>query len=462
MPLESATYIDGLVSTNPPGTDLRTSADDHLRLIKAVLKASFPNINAAVTATPDLLNALASLNYTPLHVQAARPAEADCTAGDVWIDSDHDVNEWASYLIVDPADDTKDTLLSIIDTSNGIEYPVAHRRSVTITPSADSDESVSAADAASGWLELEDGSWASGHAILLPSGFNGAVYVDNSNGTYDAEVKISGGTGVSVPSGQWRIVLLNGTDAAQPITVPEGLSAQGVLAPHENLVVKNNTTNPNYQIDVTIDEVELTDDSGNKKKFTNVSLTLDITSAGAKNGLGSGLTEASSTDYEIFIGEDSGVPYGWLDTDAAGANDPDNTSSYKGFVGVIPNDGSSNFLSLTQKNCLATLDIAQTDATGKNETSYTAAVVSIPVKATAWKGWIEEDDNAGGVAYCSIASNSSGACSQPLRQAGYSGAATVLHNPAWQPIIESQTIYYLVVSGSGSNLAIKTNAWGFF
>lgn len=43
MAVESATYIDGLNSAYPPGTDPRSQGDDHLRLIKAVLKATFPS-----------------------------------------------------------------------------------------------------------------------------------------------------------------------------------------------------------------------------------------------------------------------------------------------------------------------------------------------------------------------------------------------------------------------------------
>lgn len=59
MALESASYISDLVTTNPAGTDGLDKADDHIRLIKAVLKATFPNLNAAVTATPSQLNGAA-------------------------------------------------------------------------------------------------------------------------------------------------------------------------------------------------------------------------------------------------------------------------------------------------------------------------------------------------------------------------------------------------------------------
>jgi microcystin-dependent protein len=56
MALESSTYIDGLVPTNPLGSDPLADADGHLRLIKATLKATFPNISGPVTATQADLN----------------------------------------------------------------------------------------------------------------------------------------------------------------------------------------------------------------------------------------------------------------------------------------------------------------------------------------------------------------------------------------------------------------------
>lgn len=58
MPLESATYIHELDAANPAATDLLQNADEHLRMIKAALKATFPNINAAVSASDEQLNAL--------------------------------------------------------------------------------------------------------------------------------------------------------------------------------------------------------------------------------------------------------------------------------------------------------------------------------------------------------------------------------------------------------------------
>jgi microcystin-dependent protein len=47
MGLESTTFLDGLVSTNPVASDTVAQGDDHLRLLKAVIKASFPNVTYA-------------------------------------------------------------------------------------------------------------------------------------------------------------------------------------------------------------------------------------------------------------------------------------------------------------------------------------------------------------------------------------------------------------------------------
>ena len=58
MALETATIISDLNSSNPTATDGLAQADDHIRLIKAVLQSTFPNINAAITATDELINGM--------------------------------------------------------------------------------------------------------------------------------------------------------------------------------------------------------------------------------------------------------------------------------------------------------------------------------------------------------------------------------------------------------------------
>lgn len=69
MSLETATYINGLVPTNPLGSDPLSDADGHLRLIKAALKATFPNITGEVTASQSVLNALSGGTGDPGAIQ---------------------------------------------------------------------------------------------------------------------------------------------------------------------------------------------------------------------------------------------------------------------------------------------------------------------------------------------------------------------------------------------------------
>ena len=60
MGLESATYISELDSANPTATDPVSQGDDHLRLIKVVLKNQFSGLSGttAVTASGAELNQL--------------------------------------------------------------------------------------------------------------------------------------------------------------------------------------------------------------------------------------------------------------------------------------------------------------------------------------------------------------------------------------------------------------------
>ena len=44
MSLESGTYLNDLVSTNPASSDNRSDGDDHIRLIKATLKSTLPGL----------------------------------------------------------------------------------------------------------------------------------------------------------------------------------------------------------------------------------------------------------------------------------------------------------------------------------------------------------------------------------------------------------------------------------
>lgn len=80
MGLESATYVDDVVITNPPGTDLKAQGDDHIRLLKAVLRNTFKRANRPFSF-PGILPK--SANYTVLSSDDGYTFVVDTTAGPV-------------------------------------------------------------------------------------------------------------------------------------------------------------------------------------------------------------------------------------------------------------------------------------------------------------------------------------------------------------------------------------------
>jgi hypothetical protein len=88
MGLETGTYISDLVVTNPLGSDAKSTADDHLRLIKSCLKTTFPSVTGAVTKTHTELNSvtdrglIAGQTWTGTHTLPATTYGVTATLGD--------------------------------------------------------------------------------------------------------------------------------------------------------------------------------------------------------------------------------------------------------------------------------------------------------------------------------------------------------------------------------------------
>lgn len=83
MGLETATYISQLNASNPVGaTDPKSQGDDHLRLIKLVLQAQFPNLGAAaVTATAARINEVVNTGFTGFAASSVEVGPAAVAAG---------------------------------------------------------------------------------------------------------------------------------------------------------------------------------------------------------------------------------------------------------------------------------------------------------------------------------------------------------------------------------------------
>jgi len=111
MALESGTYIDSLNASNPVATDGLAQADDHMRLIKSTILASFPGITGAVNAT---------------HTEINTVADGDTSAtSTTLVDADRvPVNDNGTMVQV-ALSDFKTYMNSNITTINGLTYPTA-------------------------------------------------------------------------------------------------------------------------------------------------------------------------------------------------------------------------------------------------------------------------------------------------------------------------------------------------
>lgn len=97
MGLESSTYISGLTNTWPTSNDPKSQGDDHLRLLKGVLQATFPNASRpfyipstrAVSTTQSILpadqNALLVATTTSGDIQLTLPSLTVSDTG-FWVD----------------------------------------------------------------------------------------------------------------------------------------------------------------------------------------------------------------------------------------------------------------------------------------------------------------------------------------------------------------------------------------
>lgn len=109
MGLEVGTYISDLVVTNPVGAvDPKSQGDDHIRLIKSVLKNTFPNLNAAVNLTPTELNNLFTTGDVKLTLKT--------TADSGWVMmNDGSIGNASSGATSRANDDTEDLFTLIWD-----------------------------------------------------------------------------------------------------------------------------------------------------------------------------------------------------------------------------------------------------------------------------------------------------------------------------------------------------------
>lgn len=122
MALEAATYVNDLVTTNPVGaSDPKGQGDDHLRLIKTVLKNTFPNAVGAYTFQSTDPSAVEGPAWI-LDRFSASPAAADLIGGIIFRGRD---SAAASIDYVNIVGRITDPVAGTTDSELGLQVRVA-------------------------------------------------------------------------------------------------------------------------------------------------------------------------------------------------------------------------------------------------------------------------------------------------------------------------------------------------
>jgi hypothetical protein len=217
---------------------------------------------------------------------------------------------------------------------------------------------------------------------------------------------------------------------------------------YQGLIIRNNVTNPNYQVDIDANEIRI--DGGYTE--ANLNLTVDITASGA-NGLDTG-SEAASTWYHLWVIYNPTTDT-WAGLLSISSTAPTLPSGYtkKGYVGAIYNDGSSNLISIYQIGKRVNRSYTQALADG-TATSYTEVSLAAIIPTTA--------KLITGIATANVLNKQSfiaGSAAGLGVSVLYLQGANGMYSFMFCSIIESQKVYYKV--DSGGQCSIFVSAWEY-
>ena len=298
MALESGNYIDDLVITNPTASDPISQGDDHLQLIKKVVKQSFPSVDSAVHA---------------IHPSATAPATS-LTAGLIWFDTTANL-----LKIRNEANDAWITLAVSIVTSNSVDVDAGTVDGAVIggtTPAAitgttlTGNTSLALASGAT-VTGIDNGALGSSATLLATQGAV-KTYVDaqvtaqdldliSDSGTIDIDLDsesltVSGGEGIDT-SATGTTLTIAGEDAST--------SNKGVASFHsDNFSVSSGAVTIK---DAGVANAELADMAANTVKVRNAN----------SSGVPSDLALATT---QIMIGDGTGFTVAALSGDATMTN----------------------------------------------------------------------------------------------------------------------------------------------
>lgn len=230
------------------------------------------------------------------------------------------------------------------------------------------------------------------------------------------------------------------------------------VTPHEFLEIiwASNST-----VDIDATAVTLFNGSGAAKRFTTLNETLDIAASGA-NGLDTGAEGASRWYYIWGIGKTDGTLDGLLSESNSAPTLPAGYD-YKGLLGCVRNNGSSNFVTFRQLGRDVQMDVSGILSAG-SATSFTAVDLStaappfatqIKINAFLFSSSGAQDLQGFVTSHGSTTTSTYGGTPQLLGNLGTFGVGTPIEVPIdWA---NSRIVYRV----AGTNARLSINSTGY-
>jgi len=444
MPIESATYLADLNASYPAAGDPVGQGDDHTRLIKSTVKATFPNFtSAALSATQANLDAAVANAVTGPFVTP--------TAGTI----------------------TNPGVAFSGDANTGIRSSAADKMRAVAGGADIAEVSSGGLEVLVGDVDVTSGSYLRGGVDMFPLQSadidTGAVATSNIASSAVTYAKIQ-----NVANGKLLGNFSGGSAAPSEYSLGAGLTTSGssivtafapVVSAFKNLVIK---VTGNTAATVTADWVVISD--GTNYKTVAVSETLSTGSTGA-NGLESGV--ASSTWYSVWvIGKTDGTVDVFASTSATSPTLPSGYT-YQARIGWLRTDNVSQLMGTWQFGRLAyyKVGLAKTSVLPQMDTGLVGDL-SVPTwesvsvsnyvptsTASIILGTIYLDITSGSARAMAAPSNSYGGFNDPTNPPPYcvavaGGGSNVGGSLPFDMQLESTNIYW-ASSRSGDRLLCR-------
>ena len=311
MGLETGNYISALVQTNPVSSDNVSEGDDHLQLIKKILKQNFP-VGTDSVGPDQAVQVLIAKDSPGPTVDTSASGHAARAMGLLWLDTTNDL-----LKIRNKANDAWITLAVDPETSNSVDINAGTIDGTTIGAATASTAVVSSlnvnADGATVTGIKDEDDMSSDSAVKLATQQSIKAYVDTQLTSEDLDISTDTGGPIAIDLDSETLAISGGegidtssTGSTVTIAAEEATSANKGVASFstDNFLVSSGAVTVK---DAGIANAELADMAANTVKVRNAN----------SSGVPSDLALATT---EIMIGDGTGFTAASLSGDVSMTN----------------------------------------------------------------------------------------------------------------------------------------------